>query len=344
MRGNWLHESLVSMGNRPPDNKPILVITIDCECDKSRDWTSSNPLTFLSVKEGIPRRLQAIFKRFGAVPTYLLSNEVMEDTASVEILKALDGEFELGTHLHGDYVPPGQIFSRYDGTLTSAYQCDYPEDVERAKLDNLTALFRDKFGCSPVSFRAGRFGAGAATIRILEDLGYKVDSSVLPGMRERTPKGEIRFIEAPIFPYYPSRESIVRKGKGTVMEVPVTVYRHPVMERFFPGMTFVCPKTILECLLNRLFSSIILRPTYFSAKEMVDASNRILSQKGLIFPVLNMMFHSMEVIPGASPYTSDIESVDQLLVRIAEFIEFWVRKGGIFSSLSELPVRAKDYL
>jgi len=317
-------------------NQPVLVVTIDCECDKSYDWTSSNPLTFLSIIKGISCRLQPIFKHFGAVPTYLLSNEVMEDSISVEALKSLDGKFELGTHLHADYVAPEQTFANYDGTLTSSYQCDYSENVERAKLGNITFLFRDRFGYSPVSFRAGRFGMGTATIQILEDLGYKVDSSVHSGMRVRTQTGEINYIEAPIFPYYPSKKDIVRPGESTVMEVPITVYRHPVTRRLFPGVRVVDRKTIFERLLNRLFPSIVLRPTFHSAKKMIEASERVLEKKCSIFPVLNMMFHSMEIIPGASPYIRSEFQAQDFLNKIENFVKWWQSKKYQFSSLSGL--------
>ena len=44
--------------------RALMSVTIDTECDKSIDWSNSNPLTFRSVTEGIPDILQPLFKKF----------------------------------------------------------------------------------------------------------------------------------------------------------------------------------------------------------------------------------------------------------------------------------------
>jgi hypothetical protein len=87
--------------------RKILVITIDTEIDRSRDWSIANPPSFRSVLEAIADRLTPLFSRYGARPTYLLSPEVIEDDACVRCLRGL-ANVELGTHLHGDFVDPGR--------------------------------------------------------------------------------------------------------------------------------------------------------------------------------------------------------------------------------------------
>ena len=66
-------------------------------------------------------------------------------------------------------------------------QGDYPPEIERGKLAALTELFRKRIGYSPTSFRAGRFGIGHDTGRWLFELGYLVDSSVVPHVCLRNP-------------------------------------------------------------------------------------------------------------------------------------------------------------
>jgi len=66
-----------------------VLITIDTECDHDPHWVRSSPLTFTSITEGLPNRLQPAFDSVGAVPTYLLTVEVMEDEESVESLRKL---------------------------------------------------------------------------------------------------------------------------------------------------------------------------------------------------------------------------------------------------------------
>src|SRR5262249_40217001 len=152
----------------------VACISIDCECDKGPRWKSQMPLRFSGITEGIGRRLAPLFAHHRAKPTYLISPEVFRDDASLETLRAQRRGAELGTHLHGVYAEPGA----YEPEVTRVFQRDYPEDVERAKITSLTAMFRTAFDHAPRSFRAGRFGIGPNTIPILEALDYQVESSV----------------------------------------------------------------------------------------------------------------------------------------------------------------------
>jgi len=315
--------------------KPVLIISIDCECDKSSDWTSSNPLTFDSITDGIPNRLQPVFDQFRAIPTYLLSNEVLEDQKSVKTLKALTGKFELGAHLHSDYIRPKQVYHNYAGTLTLKYQCEFPKNIEKQKMLNLTELFKNAFGYSPSSFRAGRFGAGKNTIRILESLDYKVDSSVHPGLKITTQNEEINYTKTPIFPYFTDIDDLTAKGKSTVLEVPVTLYRHPVLQRFFPFINIINRETFIEKALCKIFPSTVLRPTYHTAAEMIRASRKLIHKSNSSPVFLNMMFHSMEIIPGASPYAKNPEQANRIVHRIKDYLQWWDKSGYSYSSLGD---------
>ncbi|MGH7283779.1 MAG: hypothetical protein ACRELY_19820, partial [Polyangiaceae bacterium] len=84
----------------------VLVVSIDCECDKGPAWRSRRPLAFDGIREGIGARLQPLFEKYDARPTYLLSPEVMRHAASVELLASIASRAELGTHLHGEYAEP----------------------------------------------------------------------------------------------------------------------------------------------------------------------------------------------------------------------------------------------
>ncbi|MDE2630314.1 MAG: hypothetical protein KGM97_04910, partial [Alphaproteobacteria bacterium] len=68
-----------------------LCISIDCECDKGPGWRTRKPLGFYGISQGIHDRLQPLFRRFRAKPTYLLSAELMRDAQALEILANLDG-------------------------------------------------------------------------------------------------------------------------------------------------------------------------------------------------------------------------------------------------------------
>ena len=206
--------------------KVILTITIDTECDHDSQWARSKPLAFESINEGIPNRLQPVFNDVKAIPTYLLTVEVMEDTQSVETLRNIQGNHELGTHLHAAFIEPEKKYQDYAGVDSPDFQCNDSPDVEFAKLKNLTNLFKEKFDYFPVSFRAGRFGAGANTIASLGKLGYQVDTSVTPHIRWTEPRGSVDFRKAPEQPYFPKQDSLVKSEKvkqGALLEMPVTM-------------------------------------------------------------------------------------------------------------------------
>ena len=108
-------------------SRAYLCVSIDTECDKGKGWLSKKPMAFAGIHDGVMKRLQPLFAKFAAKPTYLLSPEIMRDAACVEALKTIEPSCELGTHLHGEYAEPGA----FEPDMTKDFQRDYPPDVER---------------------------------------------------------------------------------------------------------------------------------------------------------------------------------------------------------------------
>jgi hypothetical protein len=293
---------------RDRTERVVFLITIDTECDHDPRWARSRPLTFRSVTEGAPARLQPVFEAAGAVPTYLLTVEVMEDEASVAALRALRGRHELGTHLHSAFIEPEKKFHDYAGVDSPDFQCHCAPAVEFRKLENLTNLFVSRFGRRPRTFRAGRFGAGPNTISALSRLGYLVETSVTPHIRWRHPGGDVDYRGAPDQPYFPRPGSLVDAdpaGRAGVLEVPVTTKR-----RLLRGPRWLRP----------WFSSVE------AMKRVVEDQLRRHRDRRVV--VLNMMFHSMEVIAKASPYPQSESDVQRYLEDLAGVLQ-WCRARGI---------------
>jgi hypothetical protein len=198
--------------------KTYLCVTIDTECDKGPLWKTQYPLAFEAVRRGVGEVMQPLFDRYGCAPTYLLSPEVIADRASAELFAALGNRAELATHLHGEFA----VATPEHVEVTSAYQRDYPREVEAERLVFLTEQFRAAFDASPTSFRAGRFGIGPNTLPILESLGYMVDSSVTPGVDWSRYDGP-SFLGAPTQPYRPDPANVTVRGNCNVIEVPMTI-------------------------------------------------------------------------------------------------------------------------
>lgn len=299
------------------EQKKLLTITIDTECDHRPDWSRSAPLTFRNITTGIPDRLQPVFRNAGAVPTYLLTVEVMEDDESVAALRSVDDEsLEYGTHLHAAFIEPQKKFTDYAGVDSPDFQCSYEPDIEFRKLQNLTNLFVDRFGYAPTSFRAGRYGAGPDTLVSLEKLGYLVDTSVTPALRWSDPDSVVDFRRAPLQPYTPDLHDIARTGPAdsrTILEVPISM--RPRIGR----------------------SPQWLRP-WFSDVETMKKVTRLHLKRFARQPlvVLNMMFHSMEVIPKASPYPQTEADVHKFLGQLSEVLDWCAGLGFEYSALSDI--------
>jgi len=289
-------------------NNVFLTITIDTECDHDPLWARSKPITFKSITTGIPDLLQPAFEDVGAIPTYLLTVEVMEDEESVSALKSLKGTYEYGTHLHAAFIEPEKKYFDYAGIDSPDFQCQYSRDIEYKKLENLTNLFFDKFGYMPTSFRAGRYGAGTNTFELLEKLGYTVDTSVTPHMRWTEPKATVDYLKAPEQPYFPKKGSLVNidtNNLNGLLEIPVTVKK-----RLFRSPKWFRP----------WFSSVD------KMKEIVNYHLKHYSNNEIL--VINMMFHSMEVIPKASPYPQTDSDVQRFISDMSEVLN-WCKNEGI---------------
>jgi hypothetical protein len=291
--------------------KVYFCITIDVEPDCSKNWLYSAPLAFTGVSSGIGEILHPLFREFGIQPTYLINNVVLENDESIAVFKSLDSGCELGTHLHGDFIEPGKVHTDYSGKDGLMNQCYLEPEIEHGKLKNITSMFIDRFGYSPVSFRAGRFSAGKNTMRSLADLGYKVDSSVTPGIvwNDFTRERPVDYSRAPAQPYWTDENNFPAPSKvKKMLQVPVSI----AMKRRY-GI-FKRPAW--------------LRPYYSDTAGMIKVAEKMIKNNGgKPCVVLNMMFHNIEVMPGLSPYSQSDSDVKKYLDSMKGFFEYCQRNS-----------------
>jgi hypothetical protein len=307
--------------------RPILCVTIDCERDKGPDWRVRRPAAFRGIHEGIGARLEPLFRQYGVKPTYLLSPEVMRDDMAAACIAPLARGAELGTHLHAEYVGPNLD----EDAESSTFQASLPPALERAKIEALTSLFVHRFGTQPRSFRAGRFGIGGASLGILADLGYTVDSSVTPFVDwTGVGPGAPDFQHAPVIPYHPDPHTPANTGNAAVWEIPLTIrprfaHRLPIMRRF----------------LARHLRPRWLRPTWGSARALIELARDVwqegTSAERVAPPIWNVMFHNVEVVAGASPYSATEAQAQAILRRLAELLAFARAAGARSVGLGDLP-------
>ncbi|MGE5204082.1 MAG: hypothetical protein ACM3PW_00595 [Chlamydiota bacterium] len=290
----------------------LFVITIDTEADGDHSWTARVPESYENVT-ALQERLLPVVSRTGALPTLLLNSDIMARAGPSATCEYLHREWgwELGTHLHGELVNPQQTYASPAGHKFRELQCSYPEEIEFAKMAAITAQFRQRFGFSPASFRAGRWGAGGRTFRICAQLGYEADSSVVPGHIFYEGSAAADFTRFGPHPCLPA------SGGERLVEVPVTV-RPGRWQRIVrvdpPGHGRGAAAAIAAGLgwrmrtqVSKLTASLRhttwLRPSFSSAEKMISVLRWLKREEGRQPVIANMMFHSNEVLPGASPYT-----------------------------------------
>lgn len=296
--------------------KVYLIISIDTECDKGPGWKLQRPMAFENITKGQPQNLEPLFGAYSIKPTYLLSPEVMQHTESVSYFKSLK-HVELGTHLHIEFIDPEADWTT---DRTKGIQVDLEPKLEYKKLESLTQLFKNQFGYPPASFRAGRFGIGKDSFQHLHQLGYTVDSSVTPFKTHYFESGTINnFWGYPVHPY--------RVSNTNLIQVPVSIAN----EDFSKLPRFIVrnvedKRTLSKRLLGRMgykSKSKWFRPYKSDGKDLIEVSKQLIKNTPANkIPVLNMMFHSNEIWPAASPYCQTEEEVRLYCKALEDVFDF----------------------
>ncbi len=290
-----------------------LFVSVDTEPDCDLKWKRSNPLTFTSVTYGIPKLLRPIWNKYRISPIYFVSPEVVMNEECCKVLKEeIEKGAIIGSHLHSEYIEPNITITDPAGKPSSEYPCyAHSEDIETKKIENLTKLIQKNIGVKPIWYRAARYGADLDTIKSLAKLGYRYDSSATPDI-DWSKQGGPNHSRAPKQPYYISNQDFYTPAKDKknglgIIEVPITISgkRGGILGKVLPN----------SWLFYRW-----LRPTHMTLWE----SKAIIREfkKTHDSATLMMMFHSMEVIPEATPFIRNKFMQKEFLKRLEKTIEF----------------------
>ena len=324
-----------------------LLVTIDVECDKGAGWRPHHPLAFRSVTEGVGQRLRSVFLRHGVKPTYFLSPEVLRDRQCRALLRGLSGEAELATHLHPEHADPSAPPADAGPGL---FQCRLPPGEERRQIESLTALFQDAFGAAPVSFRAGRFGAGKGTLRILDSLGYRNDSSVTPHLRWGDHPEEMNYTASPEQPYFPLADDLARPSDSPsraspVLELPVSITGSRLGDLLRSRLLLEHGQNLVKRALRRGIRPSWLRPSTDDVDRMLAVCNTLVRRYASRGPVILVMFlHAGEVVPGATPYSLAPGSADRILQRIDDLLAVLRARGARSLTMAEAGDHVRSFL
>ncbi|GGA36380.1 polysaccharide deacetylase family protein [Sphingomonas psychrolutea] len=300
----------------PDDFGTRFTVLVDTE--EEFDWNA--PLGRQSHGVSAITALPDAHRRFadrGVALTYMVDYPIATDARAIDILATClaDGVSAIGTQLHPWVNPP------FDEALTPAnsYAGNLPEATEAAKIDALTGAITAAFGTRPVAYRAGRYGIGPNTLRLLAARGYLLDSS----MRSR-----YRYVDdgGPDF----AEISNHAFRAGAMIEVPLTtVYTGRARTggtRLYRLLAAV-PKGRGLFARAGLLSRVALTPEDMPVKDALEA---IAVAVGEGLRLLNFAFHSPSVAPGFTPYVRDAAD-------LARFHGWW---DAVLADLARRGVRA----
>lgn len=305
------------------EGRPILCVVVDTE--EEFDWSAPLARANRSVT-AIPAqaRAQAIFARYGVRPTYVVDHPVASTPSAAAVLRGFleDGACEIGAHLHPWVNPPDEEtvtpFNSYAGNL--------PADLERRKLTVLTETITQAFGRRPRIYKAGRYGLGPSTPGLLADLGYCVDTSVVPYTTFSTDGGpDFTAAEPWPGPLSPAPE---------VMELPLSVGFTGGLRRlgsrlqarvFSPAaMRLRLPGILAR---SGLLERIRLTPEGARFADHKRVTETLLSD-GL--QVLVYTYHSPSLEPGCTPYVRTDADLKAFLGDIDRYCDYVLGElGGV---------------
>lgn len=303
------------MKNNPAEKDSFqgrLYVTVDTEMDADIHWKKKHPPQFSSVIEGIPKILRPVWDAYNIKPIYFVSPEVVESGECCEVLKkeAAKGAV-IGAHLHPEYIGPCR--QRMAKDITEQFPCiGYSREIEKAKISSLSILIQERLGVQPEWYRAARFGTDADTIASLQELGFKYDSSFTPHI-DWTKKGGPNHKPAPLHSYYVDCAHIYKDYgmKKGIKEYPVTITgkRFGILGKLLPD--------------NWLFYQ-WLRPThmFYAEQKHIIKECRKADVKDIV-----MMFHSMEVMVGKTPYVRTKWMQKYYIWRLKKTIAFAQSQG-----------------
>jgi hypothetical protein len=291
------------------------------DAEEEFDW--SKPLSRASTDTNAIDALPEANRRFterGLIPTYLVDYPVADHARSAAALREMveADACDIGAQLHPWVNPPhSEIVDRANSFVGSL-----AAELERAKIVALTEKLESAFGRRPLSYRAGRYGVGPNTARILAQCGYRMDVSVRATF-DYSAEGGADFTDFPIWPYW------IDDG---LLEVPLTASLTGALS----GNPALLRQGWMQGGLARtgLLNRVPLTPEGVTLKEAIYAIEVLLGRGVGLF---SLSFHTPSVVAGHTPYVRDE----------ADLRTFWSWWDGVFDLFARhgvLPARAGELL
>ncbi len=218
----------------------IVSITTDAESgyvdkDERRIWQKEKPSAFMGYCYGI-RNLMEVFERHKIKTTFFLSTQCFSSKGEEykrirkELGNLIKKGHEIGLHLHPDSDLALQKKLSKKFNATSAFFYNYKE-----KLGMITAakeIIKENLGKNAdkgiVSFRWGNWALDTEGAKALDNSGFKIDSSAVPGIKGHL-NDTMKYDWSSVNRHYPWKLSTtnyqaISHDSSNIIEIPIATF------------------------------------------------------------------------------------------------------------------------
>jgi len=218
----------------------IVAVTVDTESgyvkrNESRVWQGEKPDSFMGFYKGIAN-WRNLLNQHKIKSTFFVTTQCFDarkeelDKIKFQLRKLDEENHEIGLHLHPDSDFALQKYMKNNFRYSGAKFYDYRTIMSMLSSskylveENLSQGIKDKI----VSFRWGNWALNTSAVKALQDSGFKIDSSAVPGI-----KGHLRdhrhFDWSEVRSHYPWRLSLadyqsIGSDKSSILEVPIATF------------------------------------------------------------------------------------------------------------------------
>lgn len=299
------------------DMPPQLIVVIDAE--EEFDWQAQPDRAQTNVTSMYSIELaQTICEEYGIKPCYVVDYPVASQPEGYGLLKSYyqNGKCEIGAHLHPWVNPP------FDEHLTrnNMYPGNLSIAQEKQKLEMLCDAIELAFGFKPTIYKAGRYGLGSNTVRVLESLGFEIDLSMCPPVDYRADGGP-DYSQSSAHPF-------LFGSNSQILEIPISgafVGWAGAASRgvYNVGQNLISLK--LPGVLARIkaVDRLMLSPEGFTTAEHIRLTE-FLYKEGVRTFTWNL--HSPSLVPGMTPYVNSKADLNDFLDLFRRYFDYFFEK------------------
>jgi hypothetical protein len=311
------------------ERPPTLFVVVDTEAEFDWEAPFTPDMSSVLALHALPSA-QDIFDRYGLRPVYLIDYPVASQPDGIAAIHAITGRgaAAIGAHLHPWTTPP--LEAPID--RRRSFPGNLPEAEEAAKLDALLAIIAQNFGAPPVFYKAGRYGIGPNTARLIAARGAKVDFSLLP-------ETDLRHVQGPDFRMV---NAIPYQVAGLdLLSIPMTRADVGPLSRWWRLRGWLDTQTAALLHVRAFLSRAGLLERLTLTPEGVDARLQIVLLQTLLrrgHRLFVLHFHSPSLAAGHTPYVRTEAERAAFLARIDAVCRWF------FEELGGVPGRPWDLL